>query len=209
MSQPSHIRVLVVDDHPVVRQGLIGILEEASDIVIVGQGRNGHEAIAVFQQQQPDVTLMDLRMPEMEGVPAITVICNEFPNARIIVLTTYDTDEEIYRGLRAGAKGYLLKDSEPEELLTAIRTVNRGQQYIPPNVAAKLVQRMTGPELSDRELEVLQLIGQGMSNQEISTALNISESTVKTHVNRILSKLDVKDRTQAAILALKRGIANL
>jgi two-component system NarL family response regulator len=209
MSQPSHIRVLVVDDHPVVRQGLIGMLEEASDIVIVGQGRNGHEAIAVFQQQQPDVTLMDLRMPEMEGVPAITVICNEFPNARIIVLTTYDTDEEIYQGLRAGAKGYLLKDSEPEELLTAIRTVNRGQQYIPPNVAAKLVQRMTGPELSNREIEVLQLIGQGMSNQEISTALNISESTVKTHVNRILSKLDVKDRTQAAILALKRGIANL
>ncbi|MBD1865715.1 response regulator transcription factor [Cyanobacteria bacterium FACHB-471] len=209
MSQPSHIRVLVVDDHPVVRQGLIGMLEKAPDIVIVGQGRNGHEAIAVFQQQQPDVTLMDLRMPEMEGVPAITVICSEFSNARIIVLTTYDTDEEIYRGLRAGAKGYLLKDSEPEELLTAIRTVNRGQQYIPSNVAAKLVQRMTGPELSDRELEVLQLIGQGMSNQEISTALTISESTVKTHVNRILSKLDVKDRTQAAIMALKRGIANL
>ncbi|MDZ4870716.1 MAG: Response regulator protein VraR [Chroococcidiopsis cubana SAG 39.79] len=209
MSQPSCIRVLVVDDHPVVRQGLIGMLEKAPDIVIVGQGRNGHEAIAVFQQQQPDVTLMDLRMPEMEGVQAITVICNGFPNARIIVLTTYDTDEEIYRGLRAGAKGYLLKDSEPEELLTAIRTVNRGQQYIPPNVAAKLVQRMTSPELSDREIEVLQLIGQGMSNQEISTALTISESTVKTHINRILSKLDVKDRTQAAIIALKRGIASL
>lgn len=209
MNQPSSIRVLVVDDHPVVRQGLIGMLEEAPDIVIVGQGRNGHEALAVFQQQQPDVTLMDLRMPEMGGVQAITVICNEFPNARIIVLTTYDTDEEIYRGLRAGAKGYLLKDSEPEELLTAIRTVTRGQQYIPSNVAAKLVQRMTAPELSDRELEVLQLVGQGMSNQEISTALNISESTVKTHINRILSKLDVKDRTQAAIIALKRGIASL
>lgn len=209
MNQPSSIRVLVVDDHPVVRQGLIGMLEEAPDIVIVGQGRNGHEAIALFQQQQPDVTLMDLRMPDMGGVQAITVICNEFPNARIIVLTTYDTDEEIYRGLRAGAKGYLLKDSEPEELLTAIRTVTRGQQYIPINVAAKLVQRMTAPELSDRELEVLQLVGQGMSNQEISTALNISESTVKTHINRILSKLDVKDRTQAAIIALKRGIASL
>lgn len=209
MNQPSSIRVLVVDDHPVVRQGLIGMLEEAPDIVIVGQGRNGHEAIAVFQQQQPDVTLMDLRMPEMGGVQAITVICNAFPNARIIVLTTYDTDEEIYRGLRAGAKGYLLKDSEPEELLTAIRTVNRGQQYISPNVAAKLVQRMTAPELSDRELEVLQLVGQGMSNQEISTALTISESTVKTHINRILSKLDVKDRTQAAIIALKRGITSL
>ncbi|MEH2304061.1 response regulator transcription factor [Nostoc sp.] len=209
MNQPSSIRVLVVDDHPVVRQGLIGMLEEAPDIVIVGQGRNGHEAIAVFQQQQPDVTLMDLRMPDMGGVQAITLICNEFPNARIIVLTTYDTDEEIYRGLRAGAKGYLLKDSEPEELLTAIRTVTRGQQYIPLNVAAKLAQRITAPELSDRELEVLQLVGQGMSNQEISTALNISESTVKTHINRILSKLDVKDRTQAAIIALKRGIASL
>ncbi|QKQ73394.1 response regulator transcription factor [Nostoc sp. TCL240-02] len=209
MNQLSSIRVLVVDDHPVVRQGLIGMLEEAPDIVIVGQGRNGNEAITVFQQQQPDVTLMDLRMPDMGGVQAITVICNEFPNARIIVLTTYDTDEEIYQGLRAGAKGYLLKDSEPEELLTAIRTVTRGQQYIPINVAAKLVQRMTAPELSDRELEVLQLVGQGMSNQEISTALNISESTVKTHINRILSKLDVKDRTQAAIIALKRGIASL
>ncbi|QLE57952.1 response regulator transcription factor [Nostoc sp. TCL26-01] len=209
MNQPSSIRVLVVDDHPVVRQGLIGLLEEAPDIVIVGQGRNGHEAIAVFQQQQPDVTLMDLRMPQMGGVQAITVICNEFPNAQIIVLTTYDSDEEIYQGLRAGAKGYLLKDSEPEELLTAIRTVARGQKYIPPNVAAKLVQRLTAPELSDRELEVLQLVGQGMNNQEISTALNISESTVKTHINRILSKLDVKDRTQAAIIALKRGIASL
>ncbi|WP_138506799.1 response regulator [Nostoc sp. PA-18-2419] len=209
MNQPNSIRILVVDDHPVVRQGLIGMLEEAPDVVIVGQGRNGYEAIAVFQQQQPDVTLMDLRMPDMGGVQAITVICNQFPNARIIVLTTYDTDEEIYRGLRAGAKGYLLKDSEPEELLTAIRTVSRGQQYIPINVAAKLVQRMTAPELSDRELEVLQLVGQGMSNQEISTALNISESTVKTHINRILSKLNVKDRTQAAIIALKRGIASL
>ncbi len=209
MNHPSSIRVLVVDDHPVVRQGLIGMLEEAPDIVIVGQGRNGHEAVAVFQQHQPDVTLMDLRMPEMGGVQAITVICNEFPNAQIIVLTTYDSDEEIYRGLRAGAKGYLLKDSEPEELMAAIRTVIRGQQYIPPNVAAKLVQRMTAPELSDRELEVLQLVGQGMSNQEISMTLKISESTVKTHINRILSKLDVKDRTQAAIVALKRGIANL
>jgi two-component system, NarL family, response regulator len=209
MNQTSSIRVLVVDDHPVVRQGLIGMLEKAPDIVIVGQGRNGHEAIAVFQHQQPDVTLMDLRMPQMGGVEAITAICNEFPNARIIVLTTYDSDEEIYQGLRAGAKGYLLKDSEPEELLTAIRTVTRGQKYIPSNVAAKLVQRMTAPELSDRELEVLQLVGQGMSNQEISTALTISESTVKTHINRILSKLDVKDRTQAAIIALKRGITSL
>jgi two-component system NarL family response regulator len=152
---------------------------------------------------------MDLRMPEMGGVQAITVICNEFPNARIIVLTTYDSDEEIYRGLRAGAKGYLLKDSEPEELLTAIRTVNKGRKYISPNVAAKLVERMNHPELSDRELEVLRLVAKGMSNLEIGAVLNITESTVKSNINRILSKLGVKDRTQATIIALKRGIANL
>ena len=125
------------------------------------------------------------------------------------MLTTYDGDEDIYQGLRTGAKGYLLKDSKPNELRTAIRTVHNGQQYIPPNVAAKLVQRMNNPELSDRELEVLQLVAQGMSNLEISTALSISESTVKSHINRVLSKLGVKDRTQATIIALKRGITSL
>lgn len=209
MSQPNAIRVLVVDDHPVVRQGLIAMLEEAPDILVVGQAGNGREAIAVFRQAQPDVTLMDLRMPEIDGVAAITILCTEFPTAQIIVLTTYDGDEDIYRGLRAGAKGYLLKDAEPEELLSAIRAVHKGQKHIPPHVGAKLLERMTGSELSDRELEVLQLITTGKSTQAISKALNITERTVNFHINHILSKLGVDDRTQAVVVALRRGIVNL
>jgi DNA-binding NarL/FixJ family response regulator len=202
------IRVLIVDDHAVVQQGLIAIINEESDMVVVGQAQNGIEAIALFRQEQPDITLMDLRMPEMGGVEAITTLCAEFNTARIIVLTTYDGDEDIYRGLRAGAKGYLLKDSKPSELRTAIRTVHSGQQYIPPHVGAKLVQRMNNPELTDRELEVLQLVAQGMSNLEISVALTITENTVKSNINRILSKLGAKDRTQATIIAMKRGLTS-
>ena len=209
MSQPAVIRVLIVDDHAIVQQGLAAIIDEESDLTVIGRAMDGIEAIEQFRQEQPDVTLMDLRMPRMGGVEAIMAICAEFNTARIIVLTTYDGDEDIYRGLRSGAKGYLLKDCKPNELRTAIRTVHNGQQYIPPNVAAKLVQRMINPELSDRELEVLQLVAQGMSNLEISTALGITESTVKSNMNRILSKLGVKDRTQATIIALKRGIASL
>jgi DNA-binding NarL/FixJ family response regulator len=209
MSQPAVIRVLIVDDHAIVQQGLAAIIDEESDLTVIGRAMDGIEAIERFRQEQPDVTLMDLRMPRMGGVEAITAICAEFNTARIIVLTTYDGDEDIYRGLRSGAKGYLLKDSKPSELRTAIRTVHNGQQYIPPNVAAKLVQRMTNPELTDRELEVLQLVAQGMSNLEISIALGITESTVKSNMNRILSKLGAKDRTQATIIALKRGIASL
>ncbi len=162
-----------------------------------------------FGEYQPDVTLMDLRMPQMGGVKAITVIRAEFKSARIVVLTTYDGDKDIYRGLQAGAKEYLLKDVKPNELLSAIRRVDRRQQYIPPEVGAKLVQRMSNPELSERELDVLRLMAQGMSNLEIGTALSIGESTVKSHVNRILSKLGVNDRTQAVIIAFKRGIVSL
>ena len=209
MSQSNAIRVLVVDDHPVVRQGLVGMLEEVPDILVVGKAGNGQEALAVFRQKQPDVTLMDLRMPQMDGVAAITAICAEFPAARIIVLTTYEGDEDIYQGLRAGAKGYLLKDAEPEELLAAIRTVHKGQKHIPPQVGAKLLERMTSPELSDRELEVLQLITTGKSTQVISKALHITERTVNFHINHILSKLGVEDRTQAVIVALRRGIVSL
>ncbi|MEH2468254.1 response regulator transcription factor [Nostoc sp.] len=209
MSQPNAIRVLVVDDHPVVRQGLIAMLEEAPDILVVGQAGNGREAIAVFRQVQPDVTLMDLRMPEIDGVAAITILCTEFPTAQIIVLTTYDGDEDIYRGLRAGAKGYLLKDAEPEELLSAIRAVHKGHKHIPPHVGAKLLERIASSELSERELEVLQLITTGKSTQAISKALNITERTVNFHINHILSKLGVDDRTQAVVVALRRGIVNL
>jgi two-component system NarL family response regulator len=185
------------------------MLEEVPDILVVGQAGNGQEALAVFRQEQPDATLMDLRMPQMDGVAAITAICTEFPAARIIVLTTYEGDEDIYQGLRAGAKGYLLKDAEPEELLAAIRAVHKGQKHIPPQVGAKLLERMTSPELSDRELEVLQLITTGKSTQVISKALHITERTVNFHINHILSKLGVEDRTQAVIVALRRGIVSL
>jgi two-component system, NarL family, response regulator len=203
------IRVLIADDHPIFRQGLVALLECEANICVVGQAQNGGEAIELFRQHLPDVMLMDLRMPEVGGVEAIAAIHSEFNHARIIVLTTYDGDEDIYRGLLAGAKGYLLKDAEPDELLEAILSVHRGQQYIPPTVGARLAERMSSPNLSDRELEVLCLMAQGNINKEIAHVLNITERTVKFHVNNILSKLGVHDRTQAVIVALKRGIANL
>jgi two-component system, NarL family, response regulator len=209
MSQSATIRVLVADDHSIVRQGLATIINRDPEMTAIAQAEDGQQAINLFREYQPDVTLMDLRMPRITGVEAITAICAEFKQARIIVLTTYDGDEDIYRGLQAGAKGYLLKDAKPNELLNAIRRVHSGQQYIPPEVGAKLVQRMSNPELSERELAVLRLMAQGMSNQQISTALSIGESTVKSHVNRILSKLGVNDRTQAVIIAVKRGLVSL
>lgn len=209
MSQSTTIRVLIADDHSIVRQGLATIINRDPEMTVIAQAEDGQQAIALFREYQPDVTLMDLRMPQVGGVEAITAICAEFKPARIVVLTTYDGDEDIYRGLQSGAQGYLLKDAKPNELLNAIRTVHRGQQYIPPDVGAKLVQRMSNPELTERELEVLRLMAQGTSNLDIAAALSISESTVKSHVNRILSKLGVNDRTQAVIVAVKRGIVNL
>ncbi|MBW4528615.1 MAG: response regulator transcription factor [Phormidium tanganyikae FI6-MK23] len=203
------IRVLIVDDHTVVQQGLAAIINKQTDMTVVGEAKDGIGAVDLFRQLQPNVTLMDLRMPQMGGAEAISTICAEFSTARIIILTTYDGDEDIYQGLRAGAKGYLLKDCEPSDLRTAIRTVHAGQRYIPPHIADKLVQRLEHPELKQREIEILRLVAQGMNNLEISTALNISESTVKSNLSRILSKLGANDRIQAAIIALKRGIANL
>jgi two-component system, NarL family, response regulator len=210
MTQPSTpIRVLIADDHSIVRQGLATIIDRDPEMKVIAQAEDGQQAIDRFREHQPDVTLMDLRMPQVSGVEAIHAICAKFKSARIIVLTTYDGDEDIYRGLHSGAQGYLLKDAGPNELLNAIRTVHRGQQYIPPDVGAKLVQRLSNPELSERELEVLGLMAQGMSNPDIAVALTIGESTVKSHVNRILSKLGVSDRTHAVIMAIKRGIVSL
>ncbi|MBD3886330.1 response regulator transcription factor [Phormidium tenue FACHB-886] len=209
MSQSTAIRVVIVDDHTIVRQGLAAMIENEPDMTVVGQAGNGMEAIALYRQLQPDVTLMDLRMPQMTGVDAIIAICAEFTHARMIVLTTYDGDEDIYRALRAGAKGYLLKDAEPDALLSAIQLVYSGQQYIPSEVAAKLVQRMNIPQLTEREQEIVRQMARGLSNHDIGAALNITESTVKFHINRILSKLGVSDRTQAVITALKRGLAKL
>lgn len=209
MSQSTKIRVLIVDDHSLVTEGLANIINYDPEMTVVAQAADGQQAIDRYREHQPDITLMDLRMPGMGGVEAITMICAEFKSARIIVLTTYDGDEDIYRGLRAGAQGYLLKDAKPNELLNVIRIVHSGQQYVSPTVARKLVERMNNPVLSERELEVLRLMAQGLSNQDIGTALNIGESTVKSHVTRILSKLAVSDRTQAVIVAVKRGLVSL
>jgi two-component system, NarL family, response regulator len=203
------IRVLIADDHAIVRNGLVRMVELTDGMEVIAEAGTGIEAVALFRQHQPDVTLMDLRMPGLNGVEAIVAIRQEFPNAQIAILTTYDTDEDIFRGLQAGAKGYLLKDSKMSELLDAIRTLHTGHRYIPPAVGAKLAERMSQPQLSDRELEVLRLMSVGKTNQQMCNDLCISESTVKFHINNIFSKLGVSDRTQAVVIAIKRGIANL
>ena len=209
MTRHEAIRILIAYDHLVVRIGLRSMIDTQPDMNVIAEAANGREAVALFRDHQPDVTLIDLRMPVMGGVEAVGVIHAEFPDARIIVVTTYDGDENIYRALQGGARAYLLKDIPREEFLDDIRAVYQGQYCIPPAVAARLAQRIPGPELSARELEVLKLIVEGMSNKEIASALSITESTVKNHVNSILSKLNVKDRTQAATTALRRGIVTL
>jgi len=203
------LRILLVDDHPVVREGLALILDNQADMTVVGQASDGRQAIVLFRQLQPDVTLMDLRMPEVGGVEALTAIRAQFTNASIILLTTYDGDEDIYRGLRAGAKSYLLKDASTQEILSAIRQVGLGKNHIPQAVGAKLAERAQFPDLTESERQVLQRLATGRSNQEIAIALSVTEGTVKFHVKNILSKLGVDNRTEAAIVALKRGLAQL
>jgi DNA-binding NarL/FixJ family response regulator len=203
------IRVLVVEDHHVVRQGLVALLKVVDGVEVVGEAADGVEAITQFRKHLPNVTLIDLRLPRMGGVDVIQRLRMETPQARFIVLTTYDGDEDIYRALQAGAKGYLLKGMTGEELMDAIRSVDAGKSRIPSPVAERLAERMSGPSLTGRETEVLQLIVGGNSNKEIAAALFISEATVKTHINSLLSKLGVTDRTQAATTALQRGIVHL
>jgi DNA-binding NarL/FixJ family response regulator len=206
-SQP--IRVLVVDDHAIVRKGLVALLNTVEGLSVVGEAADGEEAIQAHRLHKPDVTLMDLRLPKIGGADAIARIRQEHPAARIIVLTTFDGDEDIFRALQAGAKGYLLKGMDAAELTEAIRAVYAGKSKIPPVVAEKLAGRMGGPALTTRELEVLKRIVAGRSNKEIGGDLHISEATVKTHINSILSKLGVSDRTQAATSALQRGIVHM
>lgn len=209
MSSDNKIRIIVVDDQAVVRQGFVALINTVSDMEVVAEGINGEQAIELYRQHQPDVMLIDLRMPVIGGVEAITKIRQEFPEARLIVVTTYDGDEDIYRSLQAGAKGYLLKDMFFEELETAIRSVHAGSRRIPAVIAERLAERMAGSTLTDRELEVLKLIVKGQSNKEIANSLKITEATVKSHVNSLLSKLGVTDRTQAATTALQRGLVHL
>jgi two-component system NarL family response regulator len=209
VNDKDKIRLMVVDDQAVVRQGFVALINTVADMTVVVEGTNGREAVELYRLHRPDVTLMDLRMPDLSGVDAITTIRREFPDARFIVLTTYDGDEDIYRSLQAGAQGYLLKDVFFHELEDAIRKVNAGLRRIPNVIAERLAGRMGGSELTGRELEVLEQIVRGGSNKEIAAALKISEATVKSHINNILGKLGVNDRTQAATTALQRGIIHL
>ncbi|XGV94686.1 MAG: response regulator [Leptolyngbya sp. BL-A-14] len=208
MSQPS-IRVMIADDHPVIRNGLTTMVNYTPNMEIIAEAATGNEAVEQFRQSQPDVTLMDLRMPEMGGVDAIIAIRQEFPNARIIILTTYEGDEDVYRGLQSGASGYIFKNVSMDEIVKAIQTVHSGKKYIPPEVGEKLSERLSRPQLTRREQEVLQLVAQGKTNQDIADELHLSESAIKYHVNNILSKLGVSDRTQATIVAIKRGLVKL
>jgi DNA-binding NarL/FixJ family response regulator len=203
------IRVLVVEDHHVVRQGLVALLKVAGGIDVVGEAADGVEAIAQFRKQLPDITLVDLRLPRMGGVDVIQRVRMETPNARFIVLTTYDGDEDIYRALQAGARAYLLKGMTSEELIATIHAVHAGKSHIPPAIAQKLAERMGTEELTPRESDVLEQIVSGKSNKEIAAELDISEATVKTHINSLLGKLGVTDRTQAATAAIQRGIVPL
>jgi len=203
------IRILIADDHSVVREGLVSLIRRKADMTVVAEGSNGREAVDFWKEHRPDVTLLDLRMPELDGVGAIKEIRELDPNAHIVVLTTFDGDEDIYRAIKAGAKGYLLKDTAREALMECIRKVHSGETCIPPTLAAKLAERVSGEALSAREIEVLQRIAAGKSNKEIGAELFISEGTVKTHVKSIFSKLDVVSRTEAVATATRRGLIQL
>ena len=209
MNSSPQIRVMVIDDHSIVRQGLVALLNTEEDLSVIAEGADGQQAIDLFKQHAPDVTLMDLRMPGIGGVEAINHIRRITPDAKIIVLTTYDGDEDIFRALQAGAQSYLLKGVSFEDLTEAIRMVHAGQKRIPAAVAERLAERFAVEALTGREQQVLELIVRGKSNKEIGTALKISEATVKSHINSLLSKLGVTDRTQAATTAIQRGLVHL
>jgi DNA-binding NarL/FixJ family response regulator len=211
------IKILIADDHPVVREGLISMLSREGDFNVIGEAKDGVEAVNKSRELSPDVVLMDLRMPEMDGVAAMRQIRSTMPNIKFIILTTYSDDDYIFSGIEAGARAYLLKDAPREELFKAIRSVYRGESLIQPVVASKLLDRFSqlsrrtpsGEELSERELEVLCLMAKGAANKEISAKLNIAQSTVKTHITNIFQKLGVNDRTEAVTQALKKGLIRL
>jgi DNA-binding NarL/FixJ family response regulator len=205
----SPIRILVVDDHPVVRQGVAGLVDGQPDMSIVGQASNGREAIQQFRTHHPDLVLMDMQMPEMNGLDALMAIRDEAPDARIIVLTTYAGDAQVLRAIKAGARGYLLKSALHRELLETIRAVHAGKKTMSPEVSYELAEHATDDALTPAEVRVLRLIAEGNANKEIAERLSVSEETVKGQVRNILSKLGAKDRTHAAMVGLKRGIIDL
>jgi DNA-binding NarL/FixJ family response regulator len=203
------VRVMLAEDHTVVRDGVAAIINQESDMTVVALAGNGREAVELWKQHRPDVTIMDLRMPGLDGVSAIYEIRAADPRARIIILTTFDGDADIYRGLSAGAKSYLIKDVKPEELFRCIREVHAGKRFVPPAVAAKLAERFPGDELSPREIEVLLLLAEGRPNKLIGSAMAITEVTVKSHVQAIFKKLNVLSRTEAVTVANRRGLLHL
>jgi DNA-binding NarL/FixJ family response regulator len=203
------IRILAVDDHALLRDGLAALIANQADMELVAQGSNGREAIELFRQHRPDVTLMDLQMPEMGGIDALSAIRGEFPEARIIVLTTYAGDVQVFRALKAGARAFLLKGLLRKELLETIRAVHAGQKRLPPEIAAEIAEHATDDTLTPREIDVLRLIAGGNANKEIGAQLSLTEETVKGHVKNILAKLDANDRTHAVTIGLKRGIIEL
>jgi DNA-binding NarL/FixJ family response regulator len=203
------IGVLIADDHSVVREGLVSLIGRKEDMTVLAEAGNGREAVELWKRHRPDVTLLDLRMPELDGVGAIKEIRASDEGARIIVLTTFDGDEDIYRAIQAGAKGYLLKDVPREALMDCIRRVHAGETCVPVHLAAKLAERVSGETLSEREIDVLKLMAQGKSNKEIGSALFISEGTVKSHVKAIFAKMNVISRTEAVATATRRGLIQL
>jgi DNA-binding NarL/FixJ family response regulator len=209
MKKKNPIRLMIVDDHPAFRAGLAALCESEPDLTVVAEAGDGAEAVKIFRREKPDIVLMDVRLPVFSGVEAIMAIRADFPDARVIVITTYDCDEDIYRAIQSGAQSYLLKDMSKAEIIGCIRAVHAGQQRLTPHLAERLAERMKRKDLSQRETEVLQLLVKGRSNKEIAAALFLSEETVKIHLKTLYAKLAVQDRTEAAISAIRHGIVHI
>lgn len=209
VNHPEQIRVMLVDDHPAFRTGLAALIENEPDLKVVAEAGNGTDALQMFQDRLPDVVLMDLRLPGMGGVETTMAIRKQFPEARVIILTTFDTDEDIYRAIQSGAKSYLLKDTPNVELAATIRAVFKGEQILPPKVANRLARRLQRADISEIEMEVLQQLMKGRSNKEMALSLFVTEDTVKARLKTLFSKLKVHDRTEAAICAIRNGIVHL